>query len=188
MQVFTTNDDDQKLLGARFVQGESEYVSCNYQLGQFALTDIPSTRRGIPRYEVIFNIDENGILNIAAKDIKNGKEQNVRINSSGLSNDEIDEMMKLSKLQAEKDREDKLLIDMRNSAEAKIYTIEKSLGENSYKIPAEVAIEIESAVADLRTAVVGDNVDDINVKLDYASKVFSKIGQHMAGSSMEEQY
>lgn len=159
-------------------------ASDNKLLGEFELVGIPPAPRGMPQIEVTFDIDANGIVTVSAKDKATAKEQQITIRSSGgLSEDEIEKMVKEAELHAQKDQEKKTLIDLRNTADTTIYSIEKSLGEYRDKIPAEVASEIESAIADLRQEVSGDNVDKIKEKLDAANKAVSKIGQHMAGGS-----
>lgn len=164
------------------LQGEREMASDNKMLGEFELVGIPPAPRGLPQIEVTFDIDANGIVTVSAKDKATGKEQQITIRSSGgLSDDEIEKMVKEAELHAQKDQERKALIDIRNSADTTIYSIEKSLSEYRDKIPSEVAKEIEDAVADLRTAMSGDNADEIKAKLDAANKAVSKIGQHMSG-------
>lgn len=166
------------------LQGEREMASDNKSLGEFELVGIPPAPRGMPQIEVTFDIDANGIVTVSAKDKATGKEQQITIRSSGgLSEDEIEKMVKEAELHAQRDNERKALIDIRNQADTTIYSIEKSLGEYREKIPSEVAKEIEDAVADLRKAMGADNVDDIKSKLDAANKAVSKIGQHMAGGS-----
>ncbi|RWR82888.1 heat shock protein, mitochondrial [Cinnamomum micranthum f. kanehirae] len=181
-QVFSTAADNQTQVGVRVLQGEREMASDNKLLGEFELVGIPPAPRGMPQIEVTFDIDANGIVTVSAKDKATSKEQQITIRSSGgLSEDEIDKMVKEAELHAQRDQERKALIDIKNSADTTIYSIEKSLGEYRDKIPAEVASEIESAVADLRKAMEGENIDDIKAKLDAANKAVSKIGQHMSG-------
>ncbi|THU73833.1 hypothetical protein C4D60_Mb04t27010 [Musa balbisiana] len=183
-QVFSTAADNQTQVGVRVLQGEREMATDNKLLGEFDLVGIPPAPRGMPQIEVTFDIDANGIVTVSAKDKATGKEQQITIRSSGgLSDDEIEKMVKEAELHAQKDQERKALIDIKNSADTTIYSIEKSLSEFRDKIPAEVATEIESAVADLRKEMAGDNIDNIKAKLDAANKAVSKIGQHMAGSS-----
>ncbi|CAL9757319.1 unnamed protein product [Musa acuminata subsp. burmannicoides] len=183
-QVFSTAADNQTQVGVRVLQGEREMAADNKPLGEFDLVGIPPAPRGMPQIEVTFDIDANGIVTVSAKDKATGKEQQITIRSSGgLSDDEIEKMVKEAELHAQKDQERKALIDIKNSADTTIYSIEKSLSEFRDKIPAEVATEIESAVADLRKEMAGDNIDNIKAKLDAANKAVSKIGQHMAGSS-----
>ncbi|KAE9599324.1 putative Heat shock protein 70 family [Lupinus albus] len=181
-QVFSTAADNQTQVGIKVLQGEREMASDNKVLGEFDLVGIPPAPRGLPQIEVTFDIDANGIVTVSAKDKATSKEQQITIRSSGgLSNDEIEKMVKEAELHAQKDQDRKALIDIRNSADTTIYSIEKSLGEYRDKIPSEVAKEIEDAVSDLRKAMSEDNVDEIKAKLDAANKAVSKIGQHMSG-------
>ncbi|KAJ6409382.1 hypothetical protein OIU84_008975 [Salix udensis] len=183
-QVFSTAADNQTQVGIKVLQGEREMASDNKLLGEFELMGIPPAPRGMPQIEVTFDIDANGIVTVSAKDKATAKEQQITIRSSGgLSEDEIEKMVKEAELFAQKDQDRKALIDTRNSADTTIYSIEKSLDEYREKIPSEVAKEIEDAVADLRKAMDGDNVDDIKSKLDAANKAVSKIGEHMSKSS-----
>lgn len=182
--MFSTAADNQTQVGIRVLQGEREMASDNKLLGEFELVGIPPAPRGMPQIEVTFDIDANGIVTVSAKDKATGKEQQITIRSSGgLSEEEIQKMVKEAELHAQKDQERKALIDIRNSADTTIYSIEKSLGEYRDKIPSEIASEIESAVTDLREAMGGENVVEIKAKLDGANKAVSKIGQHMAGGS-----
>ncbi|XP_042498407.1 heat shock 70 kDa protein, mitochondrial [Macadamia integrifolia] len=183
-QVFSTAADNQTQVGVRVLQGEREMAADNKVLGEFDLVGVPPAPRGVPQIEVTFDIDANGIVTVSAKDKATGKEQQITIRSSGgLSDDEIEKMVREAEMHAQKDQERKALIDVKNDADTNIYRMEKSLDEYRDKIPAEIATEIESAVADLRSAISGDNIDEIKSKLDAANKALSKIGQHMAGSS-----
>lgn len=138
----------------------------------------------MPQIEVTFDIDANGIVTVSAKDKATGKEQQITIRSSGgLSEDEIEKMVKEAELHAQKDQERKALIDVKNNADTTIYSVEKSLNEYRDKIPSEIAKEIEDAVSDLRNVVEGEKVDEIKAKIDAANKAVSKIGEHMAGGS-----
>ncbi|MQL86192.1 hypothetical protein Taro_018722 [Colocasia esculenta] len=183
-QVFSTAADNQTQVGVRVLQGEREMAADNKLLGEFELVGIPPAPRGMPQIEVTFDIDANGIVTVSAKDKATGKEQQITIRSSGgLSDEDIQKMVKEAELHAQKDQERKALIDVRNSADTTIYSIEKSLAEYRDKIPSEIATEIETAVVDLRTAMGGESVDDIKAKLDAANKAVSKIGQHMTGNA-----
>ncbi|XP_043711964.1 heat shock 70 kDa protein, mitochondrial-like [Telopea speciosissima] len=183
-QVFSTAADNQTQVGVRVLQGEREMAADNKLLGEFELVGIPPAPRGVPQIEVTFDIDANGIVTVSAKDKATGKEQQITIRSSGgLSEDEIEKMVKEAEMHAQKDQERKALIDLKNNADSTIYSIEKSLGEYKDKIPAAIATEIDSAVAELRKAASEDNIDEIKSKLDAANKAVSKIGQHMSGSS-----
>ncbi|URE11504.1 MreB/Mbl protein [Musa troglodytarum] len=179
-QVFSTAADNQTQVGIRVLQGEREMASDNKLLGEFELTGIPPAPRGMPQIEVTFDIDANGIVKVSAKDKATGKEQEITIRSSGgLSEEEIEKMVKEAELHAQKDQERKTLIDVKNTADTTIYSIERSLGEFRDKIPAEVAREIEDSVADLRAAMGEDKGEKIKEKIDAANKAVSKIGQHM---------
>ncbi|XP_018471159.2 heat shock 70 kDa protein 10, mitochondrial [Raphanus sativus] len=181
-QVFSTAADNQTQVGIRVLQGEREMASDNKLLGEFDLVGIPPSPRGIPQIEVTFDIDANGIVTVSAKDKTTGKEQQITIRSSGgLSEDDIQKMVRDAELHAQKDKERKDLIDTKNTADTTIYSIEKSLGEYREKIPSEVAKEIEDAVADLRSASSGEDVNEIKAKIDAANKAVSKIGEHMSG-------
>lgn len=157
-QVFSTAADNQTQVGIRVLQGEREMASDNKLLGEFELV-------GTPRIEVTFDIDANGIVTVSAKDKITGKEQQITIRSSGgLSEDEIQNMVKEAELHTQKDKERKELIDLRNTADTTIYSIEKSLNEYRDKIPSEVASEIESAVSDLKV-ISGENANEIKAKM-----------------------
>ncbi|XP_039032025.1 heat shock 70 kDa protein, mitochondrial-like [Hibiscus syriacus] len=182
-QVFSTAADNQTQVEIKVLQGERHMAADNKILGEFDLVGIPAPR-GLPQIEVTFDIDANGIVTVSAKDKATGKEQQITIRSSGgLSEDEIDKMVKEAELHAHKDEERRALIDLRNSADTSIYSIEKSLNEHRDKIPNEIASEIESALADLRKAMAGDSVDEIKAKMDAANKAVSKIGEHMSKGS-----
>lgn len=183
-QVFSTAADNQTQVGIKVLQGEREMAADNKILGEFELVGIPPAPRGLPQIEVTFDIDANGLVTVSAKDKATRKEQQITIRSSGgLSEEDIQKMVKEAELHAQKDQERKQLIDLRNSAGTTIYSIEKSVAEYKEKVPAEVVSQIETAVTDLRTAMAGDNIDEIKAKLDAANKAVSKIGEHMQGGS-----
>ncbi|CAN1265615.1 Heat shock 70 kDa protein, mitochondrial [Linum perenne] len=183
-QVFSTAADNQTQVGIKVLQGEREMASDNKMLGEFELVGIPPAPRGLPQIEVAFDIDANGIVTVSAKDKSTGKEQQITIRSSGgLSEDEIEKMVREAEQFAQKDQERKALIDVRNTADTTTYSIEKSLNEYRDKIPSEVAKEIEDSVSELRTAMSSDNVDEIKAKIDAANKAVSKIGEHMSKGS-----
>ena len=184
LQVFSTAADNQTQVGIKVLQGEREMASDNKMLGEFELVGIPPAPRGLPQIEVTFDIDANGIVTVSAKDKATNKEQQITIRSSGgLTDEEIEKMVREAELHAQRDQERKALIDLRNSADTTIYSIEKSLNEYRDKVPSEVAKEIEDAVADLRKAMGEDNADEIKTKLDAANKAVSKIGEHMSKGS-----
>lgn len=182
-QVFSTAADNQTQVGIKVLQGEREMATDNKLLGEFDLVGIPPAPRGMPQIEVTFDIDANGIVTVSAKDKATSKEQQITIRSSGgLSEEEIEKMVKDSELHAEKDKLRKELIDLRNSADTTIYSIEKSVSEYKEKVPEEVVSQIESAVSDLRAAMQTENIDDIKAKLEAANRAVSKIGEHMSSS------
>ncbi|KAJ4840429.1 Heat shock 70 kDa protein A [Turnera subulata] len=183
-QVFSTAADNQTQVGIKVLQGEREMAVDNKLLGEFELTGIPPAQRGLPQIEVTFDIDANGIVTVSAKDKATAKEQQITIkSSSGLSDFEIEKMVRDAEMHAQKDQERKALIDLRNSADTNMYSIEKSLGEYRDKIPEQIATEIETAVADLRTSLVGEDIEEIKAKVEAANKAVSKIGEHLSKSS-----
>jgi molecular chaperone DnaK len=183
-QVFSTAADNQTQVGVKVLQGEREMANDNKLLGEFQLEGIPPAPRGMPQIEVTFDIDANGIVKVSAKDKSTGKEQEITIKSSGgLSEGDIEKMVREAELHAQKDQEKKALIDLKNSADTTIYSIEKSVSEYKDKVPAEVTQEIESAVSDLRAAMAEDDLEKIKQKLEAANKAVSKIGEHMQKGS-----
>ncbi|KAK1414579.1 hypothetical protein QVD17_30326 [Tagetes erecta] len=183
-QTFSTAADNQTQVGIKVLQGEREMASDNKLLGEFELMGIPPAPRGMPQIEVTFDIDANGIVTVAAKDKATGKEQQITIRSSGgLSDDEIQKMVKDAELHAQKDAERKTLIDAKNNADTTIYSVEKNLNEYRDKLPSDVVSEIEGAISDLRKAAAGEDAAEIQAKIDAANKAQSKIGQHMQGGS-----
>ncbi|XP_076927450.1 heat shock 70 kDa protein, mitochondrial-like [Bidens hawaiensis] len=183
-QTFSTAADNQTQVGIKVLQGEREMASDNKLLGEFDLMGIPPAPRGMPQIEVTFDIDANGIVTVSAKDKSTGKEQQITIRSSGgLSDADIEKMVKDAELHAQKDAERKALIDAKNNADTTIYSVEKNLNEYRDKLPSEVVAEIEGAVSDLRKASTGEDAAEIQAKIDAANKAQSKIGQHMQGGS-----
>ena len=164
-QVFSTADDNQSAVTIHVLQGERERGVDNKSLGRFDLADIPPAPRGLPQIEVIFDIDANGILNVSAKDKATGKSQNIIIKaSSGLSDDEIDQMVTDAESHAEEDRKFRELVDARNQADGLIHAAEKTLSDLGEKATAEERLAVENAVADLKTALEGDDKDTIDAK------------------------
>jgi len=164
-QVFSTADDNQTAVTIHVLQGERERSMDNKSLGRFDLTDIPPAPRGLPQVEVTFDIDANGILNVSAKDKATGKSQNIVIKaSSGLSDDEIDTMVSDAESHAEEDRKFRELVDARNQADGLIHAAEKTLKEMGEKATQEERLAIENAIADLKTALEGDDKEQIETK------------------------
>ena len=177
-QVFSTADDNQTAVTVHVLQGEREMVAGNKSLGRFDLTDIPPAPRGIPQIEVAFDIDANGILNVSAKDKATGKEQSIVIKaSSGLSDDEIENMVKDAEAHAEEDRQAKELVESRNLAENLVYSTKKSIDELGDKVEEQEKQDIEAAIADLEEAVKGNDKDAIEEKTRKLAEVAGKLAE-----------
>ena len=161
-EIFTTAADNQPAVTVHVLQGEREMASDNKTLGRFELTGIAPAPRGTPQIEVSFDIDANGIVEVSAKDQATGKQQSIRIqHSSGLTQEEIDRLVKDAELHSDEDRRKKERVDARNAADGLIYTTEKTLAENADKIEPVTKSEVERALADLKRAVESDNTDEI---------------------------
>ncbi len=157
-QIFSTADDNQSAVSIHVLQGERELANYNRTLGKFDLVGIPAAPRGVPQIEVSFDIDANGIVHVSAKDLGTGKEQKIRIeSSSGLSEEEIEKMVKDAELNKEEDQKVREKTDAKNTAENAVYSTEKSLKEHGDKISAEDKTKIESALQDLKTAIEGES-------------------------------
>jgi molecular chaperone DnaK len=179
-QVFSTASDNQTAVTIRVFQGEREMASDNKLLGQFNLEGIPPSPRGMPQIEVSFDIDANGILSVSAKDKASGKEQRITIQASGgLSEDEVNKMVKDAESNAEEDKKRREKIEAKNHADSLIYSSEKSLKEHSDKIPADVKSKIESDIENLKTAINGDDTDDIKAKTESLMQSSMSIGEMM---------
>jgi molecular chaperone DnaK len=177
-QVFSTADDNQTAVTVHVLQGEREIASGNKSLGRFDLSDIPPAPRGVPQIEVSFDIDANGILNVSAKDKATGKEQSIVIKaSSGLSDDEIDKMVKDAEAHADEDRKLKELVEVRNTADNMIHATEKSLKDLGDQVDAAEKEGIESAIAELKEAVKGDDKADIEAKTQALTEKASKVAE-----------
>ena len=177
-QTFSTADDNQNAVTIRVFQGEREMAADNKLLGQFDLVGIPPAPRGVPQIEVTFDIDANGIVNVGAKDKATGKEQTIRIQaSSGLSDAEIEQMVKDAEVNAEKDKARRALVEAKNHAESLIHTTEKTLKEAGDKVPAADKKAAEDAIAALKTAAEGDDLEAINAKMQALQEASMKVGQ-----------
>jgi len=187
-QVFSTAADNQTQVGIKVFQGEREMANDNKLLGQFDLSDIPPAPRGKPQIEVTFDIDANGIVNVSARDKGTGKEQNIQIRSSGgLSDAEVEEMVKAAEQHAEADKNKKEFIEQKNTAESLIYNTEKSLGEHKEKISAEVTTQIETAVKECKEALENEgDVENLKAKVDALQQASMKIGESVYAGSKEE--
>ena len=177
-QVFSTADDNQSAVTIRVFQGEREMAADNKLLGQFDLVGIPPSPRGVPQIEVTFDIDANGIVNVAAKDKATGKEQQIRIQASGgLSDDEIDRMVHDAESHAEEDQKRKELVEARNHAEAMVHSVEKMLEEHGDKVGADEKADIEAKIADVRTALAGEDAAEIGAKMEALGQASMKLGE-----------
>jgi molecular chaperone DnaK len=177
-QTFSTADDNQSAVTVHVLQGEREMATGNKSLGRFDLQDIPPAPRGVPQIEVSFDIDANGILNVSAKDKATGKEQSIVIKaSSGLSDAEVDQMIKDAEAHAEEDKKAHELVNAKNSAENMIHATEKSIKDLGDKVEADEKTAAEAAIAELKTALEGDDKDDIEAKTQALTEVAGKIAE-----------
>lgn len=184
-QVFSTAADNQNQVELKVHQGEREMAADNKLLGQFNLTGIPAAPRGVPQIEVTFDIDANGILNVAAKDKATGKEQNIVIQSSGgLSDADIEEMVRNAEANAEADKERKQAIEARNDADSLCYSTEKQVDEHAEKLDDETKAEIKRVIAEVRTCLDNENasLNEINDKKEQLNQAAQKIGQAIYGT------
>ena len=170
------------------LQGEREFAKDNKTLGRFSLMDIPPAPRGIPQIEVTFDIDANGIVNVSAKDKGTGKSQRITIQSnSGLSDEEIDRMVKDAEMNAEADKQAKEKVDIRNNADSLIFQSEKMLKEAGETIDQADKDAIEAAQAALKTALEGDNTEDIKAKTEDLTNAIYKVSEKMYAAAAEAQ-
>ena len=177
-QTFSTADDNQTAVTVHVLQGEREVVAGNKSLGRFDLSDIPPAPRGMPQIEVNFDIDANGILNVSARDKATGKEQSIVIKaSSGLSDQEIDNMIQDAEAHAEEDRKARERVEARNMAENMIHATRKSLAELGDKAEEQEKKDIEAAIADLETALKGDDKDAIAEKTTKLTEAAGKLAE-----------
>ena len=186
-QVFSTAEDNQNAVTIRVFQGEREMASDNKLLGQFDLVGLPPAPRGLPQVEVTFDIDANGIVNVGAKDKATNKEQTIRIQASGgLSDDEIEKMVQDAEQNAADDKERRESVEARNNADGLIYATEKTMAEHGETLSDEDKAAIESAIAELRTALEGDDVAAITAKTEAASQAAQKLGEALYKAQQEE--
>ncbi len=177
-QVFSTAEDNQPAVSIRVLQGEREMASDNKILGNFELVGIPPATRGTPQIEVTFDIDANGIVNVSAKDKGTGKEQKIQIQASGgLSEEEIQKMVKDAEANKEADKKKRESVDARNQADSLVFSTEKSLKEHGDKISAEEKKTIENGIADLKKSLEGTDSEDIKKKTQSLIQVSMKLGE-----------
>ena len=187
-EVFSTAEDNQPSVQVHVLQGESEMALYNKTLGKFELVGIPPAPRGVPQIEVSFDIDANGIINVSAKDHGTGNEQQVRIEGgSGLSQDEIDRMMKEADAHRDEAHRLRELVDARNNAESLAYQIEKSLNENREKLDAGVASTIEGRIMELRGVLESSDVAEIKAKTDALQQAWTEAAQALYAQASAEQ-
>jgi molecular chaperone DnaK len=177
-QIFSTADDNQTAVTIRVFQGEREMAADNKMLGQFDLMGIPPAPRGVPQVEVTFDIDANGIVNVSAKDKATNKEQQIRIQASGgLSDKEIEKMVKEAEINAAEDKKRKELVEAKNHAEALIHATGRSMTELGDKISAADKSTVEAAIADLKQTMEGDDTETIKTKTNTLAQASMKLGE-----------
>ncbi len=186
-QTFSTADDNQSAVTIRVAQGEREMAADNKLLGQFNLEGIAPAPRGMPQIEVTFDIDANGIVNVSAKDKATGKEQQITIQANGgLSENEINDMMKDAEANAEADKQRKDLVEAKNHGEAMIHQTEKQVAEHGDKVDGQIKTDIEAASAELKTALETDDLADIQAKTQALMTAAMKLGEAIYASQQEE--
>jgi molecular chaperone DnaK len=185
-QVFSTAEDNQTAVTIRVFQGEREMAADNKLLGQFDLVGIPPAPRGTPQIEVTFDIDANGIVNVSAKDMASGKEQSIRIQASGgLSEADIQKMVKEAEAHADEDKRRKELVEALNQADALIYSTEKALKESEAKIPADLKKQVEQAIADSKQSLTAENPQTIRQTADRLQQAASRIGEALSQAASQ---
>ncbi len=179
-QTYSTAEDNQNAVTIKVYQGEREMAADNKILGNFDLIGIPPAPRGVPQIEVTFDIDANGIVSVAAKDKGTGKEQTIKIQASGgLSDSDIDQMVKDAEKFAEEDKKRRAAAEARNQADSLVHATEKQLEEHGAKIDAATKTEVEEAIAAVKTALEGGDADDINAKAQALTQSAMKMGQQI---------
>jgi molecular chaperone DnaK len=186
-QTFSTADDNQSAVTIRVFQGERPMAADNKILGQFDLMGIPPAPRGMPQIEVAFDIDANGIVHVTAKDKATNKEQSIRIQANGgLSDADIEQMVKDAAAHSEEDKRRKEMVEAKNQADAAVHQTEKALSEHGDKIGAEDKSAIEAAMADLKSAAEGEDIADIQAKTQALMQASMKLGEAMYKAAQAE--
>jgi molecular chaperone DnaK len=187
-EVFTTAEDNQPSVEIHVLQGESEMAAYNKTLGKFQLVGIPPAQRGMPKVEVAFDIDANGIINVTAKDEGTGNEQQIRIEGgSGLKQEEIDQMIKDAEAHAGEAHKLRELVDARNQAEALAYQIEKSVQEHREKLDAGLAATVEGRIMELRAVLDSSDLAEITAKSDALQEAWTQAAQALYAQASSEQ-
>jgi molecular chaperone DnaK len=177
-QIFSTASDNQTAVTIHVLQGERDMAFDDRSLGKFDLVGIPSAPRGVPQIDVSFDIDANGIVHVTAKDLATGKEQKIVVQaSSGLTDEEIDHMVKGAEEHVEEDRKKRELVEARNKADSLVYQTEKSLKEHADKIPDEDRQTVETAISELKGVMGGEDTEAINARAEELSKVWYKVAE-----------
>src|SRR5581483_7876436 len=186
-EVFSTAEDNQPSVEVHVLQGEREMAANNKSLGKFQLTGIPPAPRGIPQIEVTFDIDANGILNVSAKDLGTGKEQKIEIKAgSGLSDEEIKNMVSDAESHAEEDRRARELAEARNNAENAAYQAERQLSELGDQVDADSKSRIEEAIKEVREVLESDDPATINAKAEALQTAFHAVSESMYQRAQEQ--
>ena len=186
-QTFSTAEDNQNAVTIRVFQGEREMAADNKLLGQFDLVGIPPSPRGMPQIEVTFDIDANGLVNVSAKDKATGKEQQIRIQASGgLSDEDIEKMVKEAEANADSDKQRRAMVEARNQAESLVHSTEKNIEEYGDKVEAADKEAIEKDLADLKEAMEGDSVEDIEAKTQTLMQSSMKLGEAIYKAQQDE--
>jgi molecular chaperone DnaK len=187
-ETFSTAADGQTTVDIHVLQGEREFARDNRSLGRFQLADLPPSPRGVPQIEVAFDIDANGILNVSAKDLGTGKQQSIEIkSSSGLSEDEVENMAKDAETHAEEDKKKREVVDLKNQADQLVYSTEKTLKEHGDKVSADVRSNIENAVNNLKEAVKGEDADAIKKTIENLGTVGQELGKVLYEEAAKKQ-
>ncbi|NNK84008.1 MAG: Hsp70 family protein, partial [Desulfobacterales bacterium] len=185
--IFSTAADSQPAVSIHVLQGEREMADGNKTLGRFELVGIPPAPRGVPQIEVTFDIDANGIVNVSAKDQATGKEQSIQITaSSGLSEEEIEKLVKDAELHAEDDKKKRELVDARNTADALIYSTEKSIKDLGDKVDSETKSKVETAIEPLKKAMEGEDAAEIKRLSEELTQASHKLAEAMYKQASQE--
>ncbi|GAB6192227.1 molecular chaperone DnaK [Desulfocastanea catecholica] len=186
-QIFSTAADNQPAVSIHVLQGEREMAQDNKTIGRFELTDIPPAPRGVPQIEVTFDLDANGILSVAAKDLGTGKHQSIKITaSSGLTKEEIERMTKDAELHADEDRKRKELVETRNSADALVHATEKSLKDLADKVDAETKANVQKEIDNVKQVKDGDDIDAIKAAVEALTQASHKLAELMYAKAAQE--